>query len=543
MSGTVTNNIFGVSGLVVAAAGGLEWQPVVIPPTTGRTFTVTVANVGGANYYFIDGVRQATLNLTEGFTYKFDQADSSNSGHPLRFSITSNGTHGGGSEYTTGVTTSGTPGNAGAFTQILVAADAPTLYYYCTQHSNMGGQANTVISTVPVSAGKGYWINTTSDVATITLPSSAEVGDQIIFGDYARTWATNAITLDSNGLNFQGSPDTFTVDYDTNGQAVNIVYSGATKGWTPVSDIATALEPVAPATQKGIFGFGNGAGYANTGVTNIVSSSGVVASDVSAVGTARSGLAASSYGGDKAIFAYGHTTTSGNQTSSLKNLVSNSGVVASDVTGVGSARRYLAAASYGGDKAIFAYGTTAGNGVAYVSLKNLVNNSGVVAADVTGVGTARANLGAAEYGVGLAIFAYGYTGSRLSLKNLVNSSGVVAADVTGVGSARYRLAAARYGVGLAIFGYGDSGSLTAITNKVNSSGVVASDTSGVGTARGQLTATAFGGDKAIFGYGSASGAPFSSMTNLVSNTGVVAADVTGVGSGRNDLAAAGFLLG
>ena len=101
MSGTVTNNIFGVSGLVVAAAGGLEWQPVVIPPTTGRTFTVTVANVGGANYYFIDGVRQATLNLTEGFTYKFDQADSSNSGHPLRFSITSNGTHGGGSEYTT----------------------------------------------------------------------------------------------------------------------------------------------------------------------------------------------------------------------------------------------------------------------------------------------------------------------------------------------------------------------------------------------------------------------------------------------------------
>ena len=320
----------------------------------------------------------------------------------------------------------------------------------------------------------------------------------------------------------------------------NIVYSDATKGWIPVSDDAVTDAPVTPTIQKGIFGFGLAAGYANTGVTNIVSNTGVVASDVSAVGTARNGLAAASYGEDKAIFAYGHTSTSGNQTSSLSNLVSNLGVVASDVTGVGSARRYLAAASYGGDKAIFAYGSTAGNGYAYVSLKNLVNSSGVVAADVTGVGTARAFLAAAGYGGDKAIFAYGKASGNLSMSNLVNSSGVVASDVTGVGTARYRIAAASYGVGLAIFGYGDSGSLTAITNKVNSSGVVASDTSGVGTARGQLAATVFGGDKAIFGYGSASGAAFSSMTNIVSNSGVVAADVTGVGSGRNDLAASGF---
>ena len=395
-------------------------------------------------------------------------------------------------------------------------------------------------STASVSAGNGYWINTTSNACTVTLPSSAAIGDQIILADYARTWSTNNLIIDSNGNNFQGSPDSFTVDYSTAGQSLSIVYSDATKGWIPVSDDAVVNAPVAPTIQKGIFGFGNGAGYANTGVTNIVSSSGVVASDVSAVGTARNGLAAASYGGDKAIFAYGHTSTSGNQTSSLSNLVSNSGVVASDVTGVGSARRYLAAASYGGDKAIFAYGSTAGNGYAYVSLKNLVNSSGVVAADVTGVGTARAFLAAAGYGGDKAIFAYGKASGNLSMSNLVNSSGVVASDVTGVGTARYRIAAASYGVGLAIFGYGDSGSLTAITNKVNSSGVVASDTSGVGTARGQLAATVFGGDKAIFGYGSASGAAFSSMTNIVSNSGVVAADVTGVGSGRNDLAASGF---
>ena len=54
-----------------------------------------------------------------------------------------NGTHAGGSEYTTGVTTVGTPGNAGAYTRIVVATNAPTLYYYCSNHSGMGGQANT----------------------------------------------------------------------------------------------------------------------------------------------------------------------------------------------------------------------------------------------------------------------------------------------------------------------------------------------------------------------------------------------------------------
>ena len=126
-------------------------------PASGTiSLAITVQSTDAGNRYYIDaGGPAPTISLTEGSTYRFDQSASSNNGHPLRFSSTSNGTHAGGSEYTTGVTTSGTPGNAGAYTQIVVADTAPTLYYYCTNHSNMGGQLNTpalttITGTVPV---------------------------------------------------------------------------------------------------------------------------------------------------------------------------------------------------------------------------------------------------------------------------------------------------------------------------------------------------------------------------------------------------------
>src|SRR6056300_1200325 len=94
-----------------------------------------------------------------------------------------------------------------------------------------------------VEAGKGYWIDTTSGTVTVTLPGSATVGDTIELSDYARTWGTNAVTINQNSLNFQGysSPNP---EYSTNGQSVRIVYSGTTQGWIPTSDDDVTNETV-----------------------------------------------------------------------------------------------------------------------------------------------------------------------------------------------------------------------------------------------------------------------------------------------------------
>jgi hypothetical protein len=104
-----------------------------------RTFRVTVVDVGG-NKYFIDGKQQYGLNLLKGRTlYTFDQSDSSNDGHPLRFYLDAARS----TLFSTNVYTIGTPGNAGAYTQIFVVNTGPTtLYYQCSAHAGMGGKAN-----------------------------------------------------------------------------------------------------------------------------------------------------------------------------------------------------------------------------------------------------------------------------------------------------------------------------------------------------------------------------------------------------------------
>ena len=109
-----------------------------------NTVIITVQTVGGNNYFFIDGTQQGDITILPGFTYRLDQSATTptpgNSGHPLLLSENPNNSPS--APFTTGVTTVGTPGSAGAYTQVILEQDAPKLYYYCQNHSGMGGEIN-----------------------------------------------------------------------------------------------------------------------------------------------------------------------------------------------------------------------------------------------------------------------------------------------------------------------------------------------------------------------------------------------------------------
>ena len=78
-------------------------------------------------------------------------------------------------------------------------------------------------------AGQGYFINTTSNVCTATLPAGT-VGDEVSFIDYARTFDSYALTVASNGSEkIYGSTDNLTNSVE--GAAFTLVYVDATQGW------------------------------------------------------------------------------------------------------------------------------------------------------------------------------------------------------------------------------------------------------------------------------------------------------------------------
>ena len=255
-----------------------------------QTFTVTVA--GGK--FVIDGVSQDTVMIGAGLTYKFDQSAGTNLNHPLRFATAIDAA--GSTQYTTGVTTSGIPGNSGAYTQIAVPAGAPSpLYYYCSNHTGMGGKANTD------GWGRSYW-------------GQADWGDTNVVetGWGRRTWGYQSwgdtpiaeltgvsATISVGTLTTEIKPGWGTLNWGQNGWGT---VESAVEPLTGLS-VTSALGDVIPADVVGLTGLSatasvNAFASVSTNATitlpglGLVSSEGLLTEDEHSVGL--SGLSATS---------------------------------------------------------------------------------------------------------------------------------------------------------------------------------------------------------------------------------------------------------
>ena len=203
-------------------SGGGGFEGDYFSSSSPKVFTVTVAsktaaspyhNVGSSNGYFINGIQTPIIELKGNDTgkpyyYKFDQSDASNSGHPLRFYNNVSKT----TAYTTGVTTSGTPGQAGAYTMIAVDSDTPNiLYYQCSSHANMGNHTFSTSPTVntgiflklPTADGTANQVIATNGSGTlsfadsITFPTISSISPTVMEN------TQTAITI--TGTNFKDS--------------------------------------------------------------------------------------------------------------------------------------------------------------------------------------------------------------------------------------------------------------------------------------------------------------------------------------------------
>ena len=165
-----------------------------------------------SNAYFLDGLESPALKLSgvdagspgASYAYRFDQSDSSNSGHPLRFYLDANKT----TAYTDSVTTNGTPGSSGAYTQLLVNSEVPNiLYYQCSSHGYMGNYVSAITQTFN---GRITLKSNNTTTAAIRMPDNTSgkilVADgstgfieKAVSGD-ATLASTGALTLANSGV-------------------------------------------------------------------------------------------------------------------------------------------------------------------------------------------------------------------------------------------------------------------------------------------------------------------------------------------------------
>jgi len=139
------------------------------------TYTVTVVNVSGSNYFAINGVTNPVLTMKRGSTYIFNQSHNSNVNHPLRIKSDAGG------QQTT--INTGTLGTDATVTYTPAYPGAPNdLRYYCTVHGN--GMGNTITMNNPNTVQQTTTSSTTTQSNPFGTPDpTAEFPQEIYFLD------------------------------------------------------------------------------------------------------------------------------------------------------------------------------------------------------------------------------------------------------------------------------------------------------------------------------------------------------------------------